>query len=370
VAQGGSEIHAFEGRSLREAMMRAREELGPSVRMMDTCRLDDGGWQVRAQAGSEDDDADQPAETGSAEGSARRDRPESGPAAGESGGGAADSGGGANPVQGGEALLEDLRAEVAELQRLVQSIDPDPREEGEELLRRQGLSPAMARALWQMERKGKGVEQALRISQELFSESPVRAALVGPTGSGKTTTIAKLAAYYVLEGRSVYLVGTDTFRIGALDQLQQYARIMDVPLSVARSAEELGRVLERAEGYDAVLVDTIGRGGRAANEVAELAEMFKPYPSLKRHLVLAANTDLEDTRAGWQTFRRLELSSLVTTKLDETARPGRAAEVAVAAGLPLSAFGTGQRVPEDFGFYDYPEVRRLLLGEDSEEEAG
>lgn len=348
-----SDIRSFEGRTLREAMMRAREDLGPSVRMVDTSRKEDGGWRVRAQAGAEDE--------GTAESSQA-------PAARDQAGSGGDSGPAPGPA-GGEALLQDLRAEVAELQRLVQSIDPDPREEGEELLRRRGLSPAMARALWQMEQKGKGVEQALRISHDLFGDGPIRAALVGPTGAGKTTTIAKLAAYYVLEGRSVYLVGTDTFRIGALDQLQQYARIMDVPLSVARSADELGRVLERAEGYDCVLVDTIGRGGRAANEVAELAEMFKPYPSLKRHLVLAANTDLEDTRAGWQTFRRLELSSLVTTKLDETARPGRAAEVAVAAGLPLSAFGTGQRVPEDFGFYDYPQIRHLLLGMDSEEEA-
>jgi flagellar biosynthesis GTPase FlhF len=361
VAQA-SDIRSFEGRTLREAMMRAREDLGPSVRMVDTARKEDGGWRVRAQVTDEEEEdkghPSSPATGGERSTSVVSD--DSGRA------GASPQGGG---DAGGETLLEDLRAEVAELQRLVQSIDPDPREEGEELLRRQGLSPAMARALWQMERKGKGVEQALRLSHDLFQDGPIRAALVGPTGSGKTTTIAKLAAYYVLEGRSVYLVGTDTFRIGALDQLQQYARIMDVPLSVARSADELGRVLERAEGYDCVLVDTIGRGGRAANEVAELAEMFKPYPNLKRHLVLAANTDLEDTRAGWQTFRRLELSSLVTTKLDETARPGRAAEVAVAAGLPLSAFGTGQRVPEDFGFYDYPQIRRLLLGRDDEEEA-
>lgn len=359
MAQSTSDIRAFEGRTLREAMMRAREDLGPSVRMVDTARKEDGGWRVRAQAAEEEEEA-AAGSRGEGEGGASA---REAPAARDERSGEPDrsSAGGADAA-GGESLLQDLRAEVAELQRLVQSIDPDPREEGEELLRRQGLSPAMARALWQMERKGKGVEQALRISHDLFGDGPVRAALVGPTGSGKTTTIAKLAAYYVLEGRSVYLVGTDTFRIGALDQLQQYARIMDVPLSVARSADELGRVLERAEGYDVVLVDTIGRGGRAANEVAELAEMFRPYPNLKRHLVLAANTDLEDTRAGWQTFRRLELASLVTTKLDETARPGRAAEVAVAAGLPLSAFGTGQRVPEDFGFYDYPQIRRLLLG--------
>jgi flagellar biosynthesis protein FlhF len=241
--------------------------------------------------------------------------------------------------------------------------------EGEARLRRLGLSPGVARVLWRVESRGQPSERVVKLSGRLRGEGePVRAALVGPTGSGKTTTLAKLAARYVMAGKSVYLIGTDTFRIGALDQLQQYARIMDLPLSVARDNRELGRALQQAEGYDAVLVDTIGRGGRAAGEVAELAELFRGHDRLRRHLVLPANADIEDARASYQTFRCLEPATLLPTKLDETVRRARPLEIAVASGLPLSAFGCGQRVPEDFGYFSYAWIRRKLLGLDNASE--
>jgi flagellar biosynthesis protein FlhF len=141
---------------------------------------------------------------------------------------------------------------------------------------------------------------------------------------------------------------------------------MDIPLSVARDRHELHRALQKAEDYDAVLVDTIGRGGRAKQEVADLGEVFRDLDGLQRHLVLPANADLEDARASWHTFRILRPSSLVPTKLDETVRRGRPLEVAVASGMPLSAFGCGQRVPEDFGFFSYAWIRRNLLGLDGD----
>jgi flagellar biosynthesis protein FlhF len=328
----------FEGRTLRQAMRRAQEELGPAARMLDTHRLPDGGWRVQAAL----------------DGARQATAPEA-PAAP------------ASPAA--EAFIRDLRGEVAELRRLVSVMETGPVAEGEARLRKRGLSPGVARVLWRVESKGQPAERVVKLSAGLRSERrPVRAALVGPTGSGKTTTIAKLAARYVMAGKSVYLIGTDTFRIGALDQLQQYARIMDLPLSVARDRHELDRALQKAEGHDAVLVDTIGRGGRAANEVAELAELFGGTDGLRRHLVLPANADIEDARASYQTFRCLEPASLLPTKLDETVRRARPLEIAVASGLPLSAFGCGQRVPEDFGYFSYAWIRRKLLGLDNAEE--
>ncbi|MFA9461479.1 AAA family ATPase [Thiohalorhabdus sp. Cl-TMA] len=324
----------YEGRTLREAMRRAQEELGPTARMQDTSRLPDGGWQVRASV------------------SGSGALPSSEQSTGEF-------------SDGEEVFLRELRSEVAELRRLVATMETGPLAEGEALLRKRGLSPGAARALWRLEAKGRPTERAIKLSHALKPEqAPIHAALVGPTGSGKTTTIAKLAAKYLLQGMSVYLVGTDAFRIGAMDQLQQYARIMEVPLSIARDAHELRQVLQRTEGYDVVLVDTIGRGARARREVNELAAMFKGFPDLRRHLVLPGNVDLEDARIGWQTFRCLKPSSLLTTKMDETGRPARALEIAVASGLPLAAFGCGQQVPEDFGFYSYKFIRTKLLGFD------
>jgi flagellar biosynthesis protein FlhF len=326
----------FEGRTLRQAMRRAQEELGPGARMLDTHRQPDGSWRVQAAAGQGG------AETGLPQAAQATSAPQS-----------AES----------EAFIRDLRSEVAELRRLVTVMETGPVAEGEARLRKRGLSPGVARVLWRVESRGQPSERVVKLSGGLRGErGQVRAALVGPTGSGKTTTIAKLAARYVMAGKSVHLVGTDTFRIGALDQLQQYARIMDLPLSVARNSDELGRALKRAEGYDVVLVDTIGRGGRAQSEVAELAELFQGQDGLRRHLVLPANADIEDARASYQTFRCLEPASLLPTKLDETVRRARPLEIAVASGLPLSAFGCGQRVPEDFGYFSYAMIRRKLLG--------
>jgi len=330
----------FEGRTLREAMRRAQENLGPKARMQDTSRLPDGGWRIRATVNSQDvlPNGERPPESVS---------------------------------DGEEVFLRELRSEVAELRRLVATMETGPLDEGEARLRKRGLSPGVARALWRLESKGRPTERAIKLSEALKPDNaPIQAALVGPTGSGKTTTIAKLAAKYLLQGMSVYLIGTDAFRIGAMDQLQQYARIMEVPLSIARDAYELRQVLEHAEGYDVVLVDTIGRGARARREVSELAAMFKDVPRIQRHLVLPGNVDLEDARIGWQTFRCLQPSSLVTTKMDETGRPARALEIAVASGLPLAAFGCGQQVPEDFGFYNHAFIRSKLLGFNGPGEVG
>ena len=328
----------YEGRTLRGAMRRAQEDLGPKARMEEISRLEDGGWRVQAVVSSQE----------------VLPKGERAPA---------------GVAQGEEVFLRELRSEIAELRRLVSTMEVGSAGEGEARLRRRGLSPGVARALWRLEAKGRPTERAIKVSDALRPDNaPIRAALMGPTGSGKTTTIAKLAANYVIQGMSVYLVGTDAFRIGAMDQLQQYARIMEVPLSIARDAHELGEVLQRTEGYDVVLVDTIGRGARARREVSELGAMFKDFPALQRHLVLPGNLDLEDARIGWQTFRCLQPSSLVTTKLDETGRPARALEIAVASGLPLAAFGSGQRVPEDFGFYTYPFIRSKLLGLDNQKD--
>lgn len=331
----------FEGKTLRQAMRRAQDQLGPSAQMLDTWRQPDGSWRVHAavRAGGPDrKTAEEPPQEATGEAAA--------------------------------SFIHDLRHEVAELRRLVTVMETGPVSEAEAHLRKRGLSPGVARVLWRVESRGQPSERVVKLSGGLRGErAPVRAALVGPTGSGKTTTIAKLAASYVMAGKSVCLVGTDTFRIGALDQLQQYARIMDLPLSVARDAHELSRALKRAANYDVVLVDTIGRGGRAREEVAELGELFRGQDELRRHLVLPANADIEDARASYQTFRCLKPASLLPTKLDETVRRARPLEVAVASGLPLSAFGSGQRVPEDFGFFSYPMVRRQLLGLDDTGEA-
>ena len=113
----------------------------------------------------------------------------------------------------------------------------------------------------------------------------------------------------------------------------------------------------------AALLEATGEGDERA-----FAELFRGHERLRRHLVLPANADIEDARASYQTFRCLEPATLLPTKLDETVRRARPLEIAVASGLPLSAFGCGQRVPEDFGYFSYAWIRRKLLGLDNASE--
>jgi len=178
---------------------------------------------------------------------------------------------------------------------------------------------------------------------------PVRTvAFVGPTGSGKTTTLAKLASRAVLlEGRSVALITLDTYRIGAVDQLQTYAEILDVPLYVAYTADDLLQAVERCRSADLVLIDTAGRGPGDAVAIARLRRVLDQVQIDEIHLVMAAGTRVLDAQYLGATYRRLGPNRLLLTKLDETLGLGGILELPAVMGLPVSYFTFGQSVPDD-----------------------
>lgn len=197
------------------------------------------------------------------------------------------------------------------------------------------------------------------------AEDPVEAggvyAFVGPTGVGKTTTLAKLAARAVLHrGRdSVALITTDRFRIGAQEQLRNYARILNVPLHIARDETHLAQLLEAVADRHLVLIDTSGMSQRDFRMMQKLEALMGAGEAVKLLLVLSANAQypaLEDVK---KRFAGLPLHGTVLTKLDETVLlgGGLAALVRPLAGvdgaprrLPLVCAGVGQRVPEDLWF--------------------
>ncbi len=183
-------------------------------------------------------------------------------------------------------------------------------------------------------------------------------ALVGPTGVGKTTTLAKMAAEARLDRRrSVGLVTIDTYRIGAVDQLRKYASLLEIPLEVVVDRISLERSLRRFEHCDLVLIDTIGRSPRDEEPVRRLAELFEGLAGLSFDLCVSATTALRDMQGIARNFQRLAPESVLFTKLDEAFAVGPLLSSHLDTNIPLSYFTTGQSVPEDI---EHASVERLL----------
>ncbi len=174
-------------------------------------------------------------------------------------------------------------------------------------------------------------------------------ALIGPTGVGKTTTIAKLAARAALrERRRVELITLDTYRIGAVEQLKTYAEIIGVNCRIARSVLELDAMTRQLPADAVALIDTVGRSPHDLADQLELADYLRANGDIRKCLVLQATTNPGDAVATAARFALYGAEQLIITKLDETLRPGTAVEIARGASqLPLAYLCAGQRVPED-----------------------
>ena len=187
-------------------------------------------------------------------------------------------------------------------------------------------------------------------------------AFIGPTGVGKTTTLAKMAALRaVKENVSTALITLDTFRIAAVNQLQTYARIMDVPLEVASGKHELDQALLRHRNADLILIDTAGRSPNQAQEIRELSHVFEGRDDIHPFLVLSATTDYGNLVSAARQFGRLPYKSAIFTKLDEIQDPSAMVNFLVSEPRPVSFFTTGQRVPEDIERASRKRLARLML---------
>lgn len=196
---------------------------------------------------------------------------------------------------------------------------------------------------------------------KLVANQPHVFFIVGPTGVGKTTTIAKLAANFS-QGARVLMITADTFRVAAIPQLQTFGEILNVPVEVAYSPNQLAGLVSNQRQFDLILVDTPGRSHRAFDEVAELGQYLAAVPDKSVHLALNAGTRYEDMYQTVESFRAMPLDGLIFTKIDETGSLGAAYSLACETGLSLSYLTNGQHVPEDIELASPERIVDLLVG--------
>jgi flagellar biosynthesis protein FlhF len=270
-----------------------------------------------------------------------------------------------------DPAIVEMRREMQTLRRLMENELGglawrdlgERRPEARELLRRLlelGLPAGMARTL--TERVGEEADpdqlwrkalyllaNGLRTAEADLLDAGGVVAVVGPTGVGKTTTIAKLAARFVMRhgARHLALVSTDDFRIGAREQLHTYGRILNVPVKSAGSLEELDATLNALADRRLVLIDTAGMGPSDLRLQEQLAMLRVGDRPVRRYLALAANTERTALERAVKAFCQVAPDACVLTKIDEAGRLGGLLATLIANQLPAAYVTDGQRVPED-----------------------
>ncbi|MBX3362083.1 MAG: flagellar biosynthesis protein FlhF [Phycisphaeraceae bacterium] len=312
---------------------------------------------------------------------------------------------GINPVD--EAARATLESELASIKKLVSEVleisrrpptepttDTGPRLGGPlggcvDALRRHGVASVWIDELVERVQadstiggSSQGVWRAIRstlasmvpISPVADGVAPRRGrprvvALVGPTGVGKTTTIAKMAADLALRhNKKVGIIAADTYRIAAVEQVKTYAGIIGLPVEVVRGPEEMAGAIGRSHGVDVVLVDTAGRSQRDSERLNELAEVIAAAEPDRVHLVLAATAAEPVLLEAAASFGVLRPTSLAFTKLDEAVALGSLINLPRSLGLGLTYLTNGQDVPDNIEVASGERVVSILLGHPSRNE--
>lgn len=366
-------IKRYEAANMREAMSRIKKELGPDAVILSTKKMQTDGSQIEVVAARERDSAS----------------PET-----------------VQPVHPQAALpriadLCDLRREIGDLKSYIDTLSQKLmfKTEFHELketlnmlcdtvsnrhdlhlqhlyllLIANGFSRIRALRLTESVRKecsGRTLDTPEKISdaaekvlartfrQDSDSGRRIRA-FVGPTGVGKTTTLAKLAAHYCLEeNKKVGLITTDTYRIGAPEQLKIYAKIMGLPLDIASDRDTFVRSMERFADKDLVLVDTPGRSRQDNRCLALLKSLLAE--DAETFLLLSPSTNREYLMEVADRYRVLQYDHIILTKIDECASMGQIVDVLDNIGKPVSHLTTGQNVPKDIERADPKILARLTL---------
>ena len=200
---------------------------------------------------------------------------------------------------------------------------------------------------------------------ELCEKKPKVVFFVGPTGVGKTTTIAKLASKYKLDHKcKLAIITADTYRVAAVEQIRTYANILNVPIEVIYNAEELQQAIQKYAEYDLLFVDTAGRSHQnqeQQEDVKRLLQVAKEYEQ-EIYLVISATTKYRDLVKITQVYSDISSYRLLFTKTDETGALGNILNIKMLTNEPLSYVTFGQNVPDDIEITDAQAIAKQLLG--------
>ncbi len=190
--------------------------------------------------------------------------------------------------------------------------------------------------------------------------------LVGPTGVGKTTTIAKLAGKLsLIDKKKVGLITVDTYRIGAVEQLKTYAEIMNIPFKVVITLKEMEAAVKSMEDCDVVLIDTTGRSSKNSMQISELRAFIEKAEPDCVSLVVSAITKNKDINIILKGYKELNYNDIIVTKLDETSVYGALYNIEKLSNKPIRYITTGQNVPDDIRNPNKDEIVRFIFGEES-----
>lgn len=329
-------MRKFTGATMKDVVARVKREMGPDAMIIATRTVKKGLFGAEVEVTAALDVEDVGAALSIAQG-----RPPVPPPA---------------PVQAApepkrrpeelQPLVSELRALRDEL-RTTSGVHPqDVRSEVE------ALKNLIQQASLLRDRFGMPDRAALtRIARKHRVSAPSRrrvTALVGPTGVGKTTTVAKLAARRALmQGKRVALVTLDTYRVGGEEQIQRFADLIGCPLFTVRDPEQLGDTVAALAGFDYIYIDTAGRSWQAEKDIHATVDALLTVPDIELHLTLAADTRPSQVDRWYDRFGGENIARLLFTKVDEAEWLTELVEAPARLGCPISFLTTGQRVPED-----------------------
>ena len=278
--------------------------------------------------------------------------------------------------------LAQMRAEISSLRDLVSARNGGEPEQTavnavqqrlSEKLQEFGLGLELANSLSRRHRAGRledGWKQSLKMlaagvktTRTEWSEEGGVYALVGPTGSGKTTTIGKLAAHYVLRHGpdSLALVTTDRYRVAAHEQLFVFGRILNVPVRVVDETHSLDDILDELSDRHLVLIDTAGLTSTDKGYEEQLMELARSHHRIRTHLVVSATSQPRIMKSVWHCYKMANLTGCVMTKIDEALTLGESLGFVMETGLPVAYYTDGQKIPEDLHHAESIPLVRLAV---------
>lgn len=189
-------------------------------------------------------------------------------------------------------------------------------------------------------------------------------ALIGPTGVGKTTTLAKIASIKAIEQKKkVAFITTDTYRIAAVEQLKTYAKILNVPIEVCYNLNDFKQAVEKFTAFDHVFIDTAGRNFRNKKHIEDLKKTIDFHTEMETYLVFSLTAKEEDLEMIYQQFSNIPIDKLIFTKLDETSCCGSLLNLSYKYHKPIAFITTGQDVPDDIIVATQHTIINQIVGE-------